>query len=113
MIDKYFWDIFESGYEEPKDWNGIKGNDRRIKKKSEKKNAMDLFHIQMALNKILFPRIIDALTKKHAWKTLRYAYHGNDQIKVVKLQTLKREIENLKMNGAKNVGDFCVRVKDG
>jgi hypothetical protein len=45
-------------------------------------------------------------------KNLQEAYQGNDQVKVIKLQTLKREFENLKMQEAENVSDYCVRVKD-
>ena len=78
MIRNYFWDIVESGYEEPEDWNDLQGNDRRIKKEAEKKYAMTLFHIQMALDKSLFPRIVDAQKTKNSWKTLKDAYHDND-----------------------------------
>ena len=112
FIGKDFWEIVESGYEEPTDWNTLQPNDRRLKKEVEKKNAMPLFHIQMALEKSLFPRIVDAQTTKEVWMTLKDACHGNYHIKVVKLQTLKREYENLKMKETQNVGDFCVIVKD-
>ena len=55
FIGKDFWEIIESGYEEPTDWNTLQPNDRRLKKEVEKKNAMALFHIQMVLEKSLFP----------------------------------------------------------
>jgi hypothetical protein len=45
-------------------------------------------------------------------KSLQEYYHGNDQFKVLKLQKFKREFENLKMQEAENVSDYCVRVKD-
>ena len=90
LIGKDFWEIVESGYEEPADWNTLQPNDRRLKKEAEKKNTMALFHTQMALEKSLFPKIVDAQTTKEAWKTLKDAYHRNEQIKVMKLQTLKR-----------------------
>lgn len=65
-------------------------NERRLKKEVEKKNAMALFHIQMALEKSFFPRIVDAEMTKGAWKTLKDAYHGNDQIPNVETTSSKK-----------------------
>jgi hypothetical protein len=112
LIGKDLWEIVETGYAEPKDWTTLNANDRVAKKESRRKNAQALFHIQIALDKSLFPRIASAKTTVDAWKTLQEAYQGSDQVKVVKLQTLKREFENLKMQEAENVSDYCVRVKD-
>lgn len=112
LIGKDLWEIIESGYEEPTDWNALTANERTSRKEARKKNAQALFHIQIALDKSLFPRISGATTTKDAWKTLQEAYQGSDQVKVVKLQTLKREFENLKMQEAESISDYCVRVKD-
>jgi len=78
------------GYTEPEDWTTLNENDRVAKKESRRKNAQALFHIQISLNKSLFPRIAHAKTALNAWKTLQESYQGNDQVKLVKLQTLKR-----------------------
>ena len=100
------------GYAKPEDWTTLNANDRVAKKESIRKNAQALFHIQIALDKILFPRIAGAKTAADAQKTLQEAYQGSDQVSVVKLETLKREFENLKMQEAENVSDYSVRVKD-
>ena len=97
FIGKYLWEIVELGYDELVDWNSLTANEKTTRKEARKKNAQALFHIQIALDKSLFPRISGATTSKDAWKTLQEAYQGSDQVKVVKLQTLKREFENLKM----------------
>jgi len=89
LIGKDLCDIVESGYEEPADWNALTANERTTRKEARKKNAQALFHIQIALDKSLFPRISGAKTAKVAWETLQEAYQGSDQVKVVKLQTLK------------------------
>ena len=106
------WEIFESGYDEPDDWNALTANERPTRKESRKKSAQALFHIQVALDKSLFPWISGATTAKYAWKTLQEAYQGSDQVKVVKIQTLKREFENLKMQEVESISDYYVRVKD-
>jgi len=112
LIGKDLWEIVESGYDEPADWNALIANEKTTRKEARKKNAQALFHIQIALDKSLFPRISGATTAKDAWKTLQEAYQGSNQVKVVKLQTLKREFENLKMQEAESISDYCVRVKD-
>jgi hypothetical protein len=111
LIRKYLWEIVEMGYAELEDSTTLTANDKVAKKESRKKNAQALFHIQISLDKSLFPRIASAKTTKDVWKTLHEAYQGSDQVKVVKLHTLKREFENLKMQEDENVSDYCVRVK--
>eukprot|EP00253_Pinus_taeda_P002965 PITA_02965 len=112
FIGKDLWEIVESGYEEPADWNAFTANERTTRKEARKKNAQALFHIQIALDKSLCPRMSGAKTAKVAWETLQEAYQGSDQVKVVKLQTIKRDFENLKMQEAESISDYCVRVKD-
>lgn len=112
FIGKYLWEIVESRYEEPADWNALIANERTTRKEARKKNAQAFFHIQITFDKSLFPRISGEKTAKDAWETLQEAYQGSDQVKVVKIQTLKREFENFKMKEAKSVSDYCVRVND-
>eukprot|EP00253_Pinus_taeda_P009494 PITA_09494 len=112
LIGKDLWEIVESGYEEPTDWNALTANERTTRKEARKKNAQALFHIQIALDKSLFPRISGEKTAKATTETLQEAYQGSDQVKVVKLQTLKQEFENLKMQEAESINDYCGRVKD-
>ena len=112
LIGEDLWEIVESRYEERADWNALTTNERTTRKEARKKNAQALFHIQIALDKSLFPRILAAKTAKSTWETLQEAYQGSDQVKVVKLQTLKRDFENLKMQEAESISDYCVRVKD-
>eukprot|EP00253_Pinus_taeda_P026479 PITA_26479 len=99
------------GYEEPADWNALIANERTTIKEARKKNTQALFHIEIALDKSLFPRISGAKIAKAAWENLQKSYQGSDQVNVVKLQTLKRDFENLKMQEAECVSDYCVRVK--
>jgi hypothetical protein len=54
------------GYVEPEDWTTLNANDRVAKKESRRKNAQALFHIQIALDKSLFPRITGAKTTTDA-----------------------------------------------
>ena len=69
-----------------------------------------MFHIQIALDKSLFPRIWGATTTKDG-KTLQEAYQGSDLVKMVKIQTLKQELENLKMQ--EGISDYGVSQRCG
>jgi hypothetical protein len=88
FIGKDLWEIVETGYVEPEDWTTLNANDRVAKKESRRKNAQALFHIHIALDKILFPRIAGAKTTTDDWKTLQESYQRSYHVKVVKLQTL-------------------------
>jgi hypothetical protein len=70
LIGKDLWEIVEMGYEELEDWTTLTANDRVAKTKSRKKNAQALFHIQISLDKILFPRTAGAKIAEDASKTL-------------------------------------------
>jgi hypothetical protein len=66
FIGKDLWEIVETGYAEPEDWTTLTANDRVAKNESRRKNAQALFHIHIALDKILFPRIAGAKTTTDA-----------------------------------------------
>ena len=70
LIGKDLWEIVETGYAEPEDWTTLNANDRVAKKESRRKNVQALFHIQIALDKSLFPRIASAKRTKDASNTL-------------------------------------------
>jgi len=53
LIGKALWDIVDIYYQEPIDWTIVVTNDRLAKK-----NYQALVHIEIALDKSLFPRII-------------------------------------------------------
>lgn len=63
------------------------------------------------MEKILFPRIASYTTSNEAWKALKDGYQGSAKVKKVKLQTLKMEFENLKINQYEKVDDYCMREK--
>ena len=65
----------------------------------------------MAMDKSIFPRIASCTIAKDAWKALKDGYQGSNKVKQVRIQTLKRDFENLKMKDDEKVVDYCVRVQ--
>lgn len=60
-------------------------------------DAKALGIIQNAISDQIFPRIANAYSAKMAWDLLYCEYHGGDHVRLVKLQSLRREFEYTKM----------------
>lgn len=111
LIGKGLWDIVEEGYSDPLDWTTMGEQAKTAKKLAQKNNYFALYHLQASMGTAIFPRIASCTSAKDAWEALKQGFQGSTQIKQVRLQTLKRDFENLKMREEENVGDYCVRVK--
>lgn len=111
LTRKGLWNIVVTGYTEPANWSVLNEAARKAKEEDQKKDSLALSHIQSALAENLFPRIASCTNAFEAWKALKDAYQGNTQVKQVRLQTFKREFENLRMQEYKAIGDYYVRVK--
>ena len=66
-------------------------------KENRKKDAKALYSIQATMGDSNFTRIETSTKSKQAWETLQNAYQGSSKVKLVKLQLLRRDIENLQM----------------
>ncbi|XP_074362600.1 uncharacterized protein LOC141702909 [Apium graveolens] len=75
-------------------------------KETRKKDANALFFIQQAISESLFPRIMRVATAKEAWEVLQEEFQGNSNVRSIKLQSLRRDFENLNMNESKNLKDY-------
>jgi hypothetical protein len=57
-------------------------------------------------------RIKPTTTTKQAWDILETSYQGTIKVKISKLQTLRREFENLQMKDSNSIEQFTYRVID-
>ncbi|CAL8108654.1 unnamed protein product [Prunus armeniaca] len=53
-----------------------------------------------------------ATTSKEAWETLKEEYQGNAKVHAVKLQTLRKDFENIKMKDSETSQGYYARVKE-
>lgn len=51
-----------------------------------------------------------ATTSKQAWKILQLEFQGNSKVKTIKLQGLRRELENLKMKDSETAKEYCSKL---
>ncbi|PKU75003.1 hypothetical protein MA16_Dca022249 [Dendrobium catenatum] len=76
----------------------------------KKKDAKALFILQLAVSDTIFPRIMRAFSSKQAWEILQEEFKGNSKIRIIKLQALRRELENLKMKETENTKEHYSKI---
>ena len=81
-------------------------------KKNKQKNSKALFTLQQAVTDPIFPRIMGAKTTKEAWNTLQEEFQRSVKVCVIKLQSLRRDFELLKMKETETVKDYYSKVKE-
>ncbi|GKV47717.1 hypothetical protein SLEP1_g54586 [Rubroshorea leprosula] len=104
FVSQDLWDLVENGFAETEKSPAAKVKDLR------KKDAKALLVLQQAITDSIFPRIANATKSKEAWTILNQEFYGDDKVTIVKLQTLRKELENLCMKGSELVQDFFSRV---
>ncbi|GAV79344.1 DUF4219 domain-containing protein/UBN2 domain-containing protein, partial [Cephalotus follicularis] len=79
-------------------------------KEWQKKDADALAKIHLAVSDSIFPRIMNSTSAKEAWDTLQDEFKGTVKIRAIKLQTLRRYFENLRMTEGETIKDFSSRA---
>ncbi|XP_076933304.1 uncharacterized protein LOC143599174 [Bidens hawaiensis] len=97
------WDLIETGV-------NLADTDQNRLKTVVKKDAHAMAIIQQAVNDQLISRIAGASTAKETWDILKMEFQGEDQVKAVKLQGLRKDFENLSKKDGELVGDYFSRV---
>jgi adenylosuccinate lyase len=76
----------------------------------KKKDEKGLFIIHQCVDSNIFENIIEEKTSKGAWDTLKKIYGGDEKLKKVKLQALRKQYEMTQMNEGETVADFFSRL---
>lgn len=63
-----------------------------------KKDKRDLFLIHQCVDSNIFKKIIEQETVNEVWDTLKKLYDGDEKLKKVNMQYLRKQYENLEMN---------------
>ncbi|KAK2431500.1 hypothetical protein QL285_029719 [Trifolium repens] len=79
-------------------------------KDTKKKDQKALFYIHQCVDENVFEKIADSETAKAAWDTLIRCYGGDASVKKVKLQSLRKQYENLNMKNNEKVSDYISRM---
>nr|XP_028949193.1 uncharacterized protein LOC114821309 [Malus domestica] len=115
------WEFVEKGIES----SDSKGADSDLKMKEKEgssdttslteklmKDAKALGLIQGAVSDEIFPRISHEETSKGAWDILMQEFHGDKQVRSVKLQGLRREFEYTRMRDGESISVYLTKLFD-
>ena len=106
------WAVVEEGFEEPKDTMRYTAAQNKALKELRLKDKATLYIMFRAADKSSFEKIARATTSKEAWDTLEKVFKGTNRVKQVRLQTLRGELESMKMKESKNVSDYITRIQN-
>lgn len=103
-------DIVEEGFTVPTNTSALNAAQEKELKKNKQKNSKALFTLQQAATDAIFPRIMGLRLQKKCG-TLQEEFQGSDKVHVVKLQSLRRDLELLKMKKFEIIKDYYSKVK--
>ncbi|KAD4888061.1 hypothetical protein E3N88_20134 [Mikania micrantha] len=103
LMSQDLWEFVNTGYNE-------EDNDRTRLRDHRKKDARAVSLIQQAVHDEVFSRIAAATTSRKAWNLLQTEYQGDSKVKMVKLQSLRREFKTLQMREGEAVAEYLSRV---
>ncbi|KAG6527467.1 hypothetical protein ZIOFF_009569 [Zingiber officinale] len=105
------WEVAQEGFEEPESTAGYSAAQNKVLKETRSKDKTALYMMFRVVDESGFEKIANATTSKEAWDILETAYKGADRVKQVRLQTLRNELEGMKMKESEGVSDYITRVQ--
>ncbi|XP_026455891.1 uncharacterized protein LOC113356871 [Papaver somniferum] len=112
FLSQDLWDVFESGVTTMTETTATTPEQQKKLKNMKLNDHKALYTIQMAIDDTIFPRIMGATTAKEAWILLKNEFQGNEKVRTVKLQSLRRDLENIKMKDSETSKYYYSRVKE-
>ena len=101
------WEVVE----EPTNTTGYTAAQTKVLKEMRSKDKAALYMLFRAIDESGFEKIANAITSKEAWDILKKVFKGADRVKQVRLQTLRGELESMKMMESESVSDYITRVQ--
>ena len=103
------WEFVSIGFDNLESTEHLSAAQKNTLKENQEKDADVLSKIQSRISDSIFPRIMRASVSKEAWDILQQEFQGNDKVRAVKLQSLRRDFENIKMKENESMNEFYSR----
>ena len=97
-------DIMEEGYQSLPE--GAREAQKAIHKENKKKECKAMCLLHQCVDIPRFEKIAGAATSKEAWDILEKGNVGANQLKKVRLQTMRRQYELMQMEDTEKIADF-------
>nr|CAN60813.1 hypothetical protein VITISV_038722 [Vitis vinifera] len=106
------WDLVENGFDEPENVITLTPLEKDQLKELKQMDAKTLLFIQQGVGNNIFPRIMRASKAKEAWDILQQEFQGDKKTRSIKLQALRRELENMKMKENETLNELSSRFME-
>ncbi|KAK4406366.1 hypothetical protein Sango_0643100 [Sesamum angolense] len=106
------WEIVEEGVTLPEDSSTSSSAEKGKLENKKAKDSEALYYIQTAVADHIFPRISVATSAKEAWSILQKEYQGSAKVRIIKLQTIRRDFENMKMKDSETIDEYYTKVRE-
>ncbi|XP_019430780.1 PREDICTED: uncharacterized protein LOC109338097 [Lupinus angustifolius] len=83
---------------------------RMLYKEIKKKDCKTMFLLHQCVDEAYFDKISKAKSAKDAWEILEKSNEGDEQLKKVRLKTMRRKYELMKMESGERIAQFINRV---
>jgi len=93
--------VVEDGFDEPANTTGWSNVQLKVLKDVHVKDKAALYILYQAVDESDFEKIASVKSSKEVWGILEKMYKGDDRVKQVRLQTLRGELESMKMKETK------------
>ena len=96
------WTIVANGFKETENDGDLIAVEMKNLEAKYRQDAKALSKIQMGVSRAYFAKIATCENAKEAWDFLETKVYGDEKVRTINLQTLRREFQNLKMIESKN-----------
>ena len=102
--------IVANGFEEPKKDGDVTEAEMKNIEAKYRQDAKALSKIQIRVSRAYFAKISTCETAKEAWDFLETKVYGDEKVRTINLQTLRRDLQDLKMIESEKIDEYCTRV---
>ena len=106
------WDIIEEGFTIPEDTSTLIVAQKKELKENKQNDSRALFALQQAVDDTIFSRIISATSAKQAWNTIQGEFQRSDEVRNVKLHSLRQKFELIRMKESETIKYYYCRIKE-
>ncbi|CAN6572549.1 unnamed protein product [Malus baccata var. baccata] len=112
FVSHDLWSLIEDDYVVPLSTVALTKAQTKELKENIKRDAKALGVIQNAISYEIFSRISNETSAKSAWDMLEKVYRGSTKVRAVKLQSLRRDFEYIRMKDDELLDDFLSRLSE-
>lgn len=110
LKSKEYWNVVESGYQQPDKLETLTAKQRKVLEESNQKDLKAKNYLFQSLDKMILKTITQKETSKQLWDFMKMKCQGNARVKKAQLNRLRRNFEVLGMQRDEPVADYFSRV---